>query len=65
VQWTLLDFVIAAILLGCTGNAYVLVARRTPEVKRRVLIGTVLLAALLLVWAEMAVGVFGTPFAGS
>jgi hypothetical protein len=31
----------------------------------RFVLGAVLAVALLLVWAELAVGIFGTPFAGT
>jgi peptidoglycan/LPS O-acetylase OafA/YrhL len=65
VNWTIVDFIVAAILLGGTGLAFILLARRTRQAKRRIAIGAVLLAALLLVWAELAVGIFGTPFAGN
>lgn len=65
VDWSLSDFVIAGILLLGTGLLIELVLRlvRTP-LQRLVLCGVILLA-LFLVWAELAVGVFGTPFAGS
>ena len=37
---------------------------RTKKQKRLILIAIVLLL-LLLTWIELAVGIFGTPFAGS
>ncbi len=65
VNWDLFDFaIIGALLLG-TGLLYELAARRVSNVKHRAIIGFVLVAALLLVWAELAVGVLGTPIAGS
>jgi len=33
--------------------------------KKYLIVGLVILAVLVLIWAELAVGVFGTPFAGS
>jgi peptidoglycan/LPS O-acetylase OafA/YrhL len=65
VNWTIFDFIVAGILLGGTGLAYILLASRTRQANRRIAIGAVLLAALLLVWAELAVGLVGTPFAGT
>lgn len=65
VDWNLGDFIIIGALLFGTGLAYVLVARRTPAVGKRVLIGGILAVVMLLIWAELAVGVFGTPFAGN
>lgn len=65
VVWTLSDFIIAGILLLGTGIVIEVVARNVRSKKARIvmIIGT--LMVLFLVWAELAVGVFGTPFAGS
>lgn len=65
VNWTLSDFVIAGVLLGGTGLAYVLSTMTMSNPRSRLVIGAVLAVALLLVWAELAVGLIGTPFAGS
>lgn len=65
VKWTLSDFVVAGTLLLGTGLLCELVIRKVRSTRRRVLICAVLLLMLLLVWAELAVGVFGTPLAGS
>jgi hypothetical protein len=62
VDWKLNDFVIMGALLFGTGLTYELVARKT---KRRGLLALVLAGIFFLIWAELAVGVFGTPFAGS
>ena len=64
VNWTLLDFVVAVILLLGTGLMCELVIRKINIIKYRIAICVVLLAALLLIWAELAVGIFGTPFSG-
>lgn len=65
VVWTLSDFIIAGILLLGTGVVIELIARNVKSKKVRIgmIIGT--LIVLLLVWAEMAVGIFGSPIAGS
>lgn len=65
VNWTLSDFVIAGVLLAGTGLAYVLSTTKMSNPRSRLVIGAVLAVALLLVWAELAVGLIGTPFAGS
>ena len=65
VNWTLSDFVIAGVLLAGTGLAYVLSTMKMSSARARTVVGIVLAVALALVWAELAVGVFGTPFAGS
>lgn len=62
--WTLSDFVIMGILIFGTGLAYELITKRVDK-KYRVAIGVALAVAFLLVWVELAVGLFGTPFAGS
>ena len=58
VNWTLFDFVIAALLLSGTGLLCELVLRKINELKYRIAICGVLLTALLFVWAELAVGIF-------
>jgi hypothetical protein len=65
VNWGPFDFVIAAALLLGTGLTYELVAGKMNKTMHRIIFGLVLLIAFLLVWAELAVGLFGTPFAGS
>lgn len=64
VNWTLPDFVAAGILLSGTGLLCELVMRKVINIKYRIAICAALLAALLLVWLELAVGIFGTPLAG-
>lgn len=65
VKWTFSDFMIAAFLLTVTGLFCELLVRLVN--KRYLRYGLIFLAILILalVWAELAVGVFGTPFAGS
>jgi uncharacterized membrane protein YfcA len=65
VNWNLFDFVVAGALLLGTGFVGELVIRKVEKTQYRIILGIVLLVALLLVWAELAVGIFGTPFAGS
>ena len=64
VNWTLFDFIIAAILLLGTGLSCELVLRKIKKINLRIAICVTLLAGLLLIWAELAVGIFGTPFGG-
>jgi hypothetical protein len=56
VAWTFSDFVVAGMLLFGAGSLFVLAARRAT--KYRALVGLAVGAALLYVWAELAVGVF-------
>ena len=64
VNWTLFDFAVAGALLLGTGLMCELVMRKINKIKYRIVICVALLVALLLIWAELAVGIFGTPFSG-
>jgi len=65
VNWGVLDFAVAGILLAGIGSLYVLLTRKLRTVTQRRAIGGGLLLTLMLVWAELAVGIFGSPIAGS
>lgn len=65
VSWSMFDFVIAGVLLFGTGLAIELSLRTFKNTKHRIIMCLLLLGALFLIWAELAVGIFGTPFAGS
>ena len=65
VNWTPFDFVVAGVLLLGTGLIFDLVIRKIKNIKYRVAISVALLVVLLLIWAELAVGIFGTPLSGS
>ena len=65
VTWTLSDFVVAGVLLLGTGLLFELILRTVRKIEYRIAICGALLVALVLVWLELAVGIFGTPLAGS
>jgi hypothetical protein len=65
VDWSVFDFAVAAVLLFGTGLLCEFVMRRVKTMKTRIIICAFILLALFLIWAELAVGIFGTPFAGS
>lgn len=65
VNWTLFDFIVAAVLLLGTGLMCELVMRKVNKIEHRIVICVVLLVLFVLIWLELAVGIFGTPFAGS
>jgi uncharacterized membrane protein YgdD (TMEM256/DUF423 family) len=65
VNWGPLDFAAAAVLLAGAGSLYVLLTRKLRTAGQRRTIGGGLLLTLVLVWAELAVGIFGSPLAGS
>ena len=65
VNWELADFLVMGALLLGTGVAIELVLRKIKSKKSRIILVAIVIVLLLLVWAELAVGIFGTPFAGS
>ncbi len=65
VNWNGFDFLAAGALLLGTGLACEFVMRKVSKTTYRIAICVAILAALLLIWVELAVGIFGTPFAGS
>jgi hypothetical protein len=58
VRWGPLDFAVAAVLLAGTGLVYELAVQRIGKRSHRIAGGLALAAALLVAWAELAVGVF-------
>lgn len=64
VKWTLIDFITAGVLLFGTGLLCELVMRKVKKIRYRIAICGAILTSLLLIWIELAVGIFGTPFAG-
>jgi hypothetical protein len=58
VAWTLLDFVTAGSLLFGSALVYELATRSMITTKYRVAVGVAVMAALLYLWAELAVGIF-------
>ena len=65
VNWTLMDFVVAAVLLLGAGLIFELVMRKIKNTKYRTTIIVILVLAFLLIWAELAVGIFGSSLSGS
>lgn len=65
VNWNLTDFIVAASLLLTTGLLIELVLRKVKNRKFQLAIGISLILLFLLVWAELAVGVFGTALSGN
>ena len=65
VQWSASDFVVAGILLFGTGLLIEMVLRKTKKGVLRILAVLGVLLLLLLTWLELAVGIFGSPWAGT
>ena len=65
VSWSFGDFCVMGILLLITGLALDYIWTRVKNKDRKVLFGLIILLLFFLIWAELAVGIFGTPLAGS
>jgi hypothetical protein len=65
VNWTVSDFVIMGILMFGTGLLCELILRLVTTTRNRIILCGAILILFLLTYVELAVGLFGTPFAGS
>ncbi len=65
VNWTAFDFLIMGGLLLGLGLLIDLILRKVKTKNARIYLVIGILVLFLLVWAELAVGIFGTPFSGS
>jgi hypothetical protein len=60
VDWNVLDFVVMGGLLFGTGLTYVLMSRILDNVAYRAAVGVAVVAGLLLIWVNLAVGIIGS-----
>jgi hypothetical protein len=65
INWSASDFLIAGALLFTTAFLVNLVRNKIKKQSQKVLICIFILLALALIWIELAVGIFGSPFVGS
>ena len=65
VDWSASDFVIMGVLLAALGLGIEAAVRLLTGWRNRLIAIGAVLIVFLLIWIELAVGVFGTPFAGS
>lgn len=61
VDWDPGDFIIMGALIFSTGLSYVLISRMSDNVAYRAAVGIAVVAGLLLVWVNLAVGIIGEP----
>ena len=64
VNWSFFDFIIMGVMLSITGLAIGIIIKKIKYYKYRNIFFTIIVFIFLLIWAELAVGLFGTPFAG-
>ena len=65
VNWSLFDFLLMGFLLFSAAFAVELVLRMEKRIKFRIMYAALILIVLFLIWAELAVGIFGTVFLGN
>lgn len=65
IDWSPLDFGVMGTLLLVVGLFVELVLRKIKGKESRIALLAIIAVAFFLIWAELAVGIFGTPFAGS
>ncbi|MFM2203618.1 MAG: hypothetical protein RLZZ605_582 [Bacteroidota bacterium] len=65
VHWSLGDFILMGLLLMGLGISITLILNRIKNRKKSLVYIWILIILFLLIWTELAVGIFNTPFAGS
>ena len=65
VNWSFFDFIVMGILILSMSFGIKQVVMITKNTNYRVLIIGMILLVFILIWVELAVGIFDTPFAGS
>ena len=64
VNWSLFDFIIMGAMLLITGLLGEVILKRVKKSKHRLMLMVAIVMIFFLIWAELAVGLFGTTFAG-
>ena len=65
VNWTISYFLVMGILLFSTVFTIDFVLKKVKTLKSRLIVIFAIVILLVLVWAELAVGIVGSPLAGS
>jgi len=65
VNWSFFDFIVMGILILSMSFGIKQVVMTTKNTNYRILIIGMILLVFILVWVELAVGIFDTPFAGN
>jgi hypothetical protein len=64
VNWSLFDFIIMGGMLTITGLLIGIILKKVNNSKNRLILIVTIVMIFFLIWAELAVGLFGTTFAG-
>ena len=65
VNWSLYDFIKMGALILAVSTVIRFILHKTKNVKNRIIYMGIIGLIFFLIWAELAVGIFGTPFAGN
>ncbi|WP_238320913.1 hypothetical protein [Neotamlana nanhaiensis] len=65
VNWSFFDFLVAAVLLYGTVFTISFILNTFKSKTQRLLLSVIIISAIILIWIELAVGIFGSPLAGS
>lgn len=65
VNWNFMDFAVAGSLLVGTALGIEYILRRIQKPTHRIILAMSVLLILIVLWIEIAVGIFGSPIAGS
>ena len=65
VNWFFFDFIIMGGMLTITGLLIGIILKKVNNSKNRLILIVTIVMIFFLIWAELAVGLFGTPFAGN
>jgi len=65
VNWSVFDFIVAFILLAIVGFSLEWIFRKIQSKRRKIILAVILLLFFILLWGELAVGIFGSPIGGN
>ena len=64
VNWSFFDFIIMGALLTINGLLIGIILQKVKNSDNRLILIVAIVMIFFLIWAELAVGLFGTTFAG-
>ena len=64
VNWSFFDFIIMGGMLTITGLLIGIILKNVKNSKNRLILIVTIVMIFFLIWAELAVGLFGTTFTG-
>lgn len=65
INWSLGDFIVMGILLSGLGFICEFIFRKITNKTYKIGLFALIVIVFLLIWVELAVGIFNSPFAGS